>query len=142
MRPVLVLILLSVAVGAQTPAPQKDPLGRDTPQDAIFQFLEACHARNYTRAQRYLDLRRLSTADRAKNGTELARQLEDLLDDTPFDITMLSREPEGDQSDGLSADLEQLDTFQVNGHNVELEMQRVELRPGFLVRLVSADRRL
>lgn len=139
MRPVLLLILLSVAVGAQTPAPQKDPLGRDNPQDAIFQFLEACHARNYTRAQRYLDLRRLSTADRAKNGAELARQLEDLLDDTPFDITMLSREPEGDQSDGLNADLEQLDTFQVNGQNVELQMQRLELRPGFRVWLVSAD---
>ena len=33
-------------------------------------------------------------ADRAKNGPDLARQLEDLLDDTPFDITMLSRDPE------------------------------------------------
>ena len=35
---------------------------------------------------------------RAKDGPELARQLEDLLDDTPFDITTLSRDPEGDQS--------------------------------------------
>jgi hypothetical protein len=38
-----------------------------------------------------------------KNGADLAQQLEEPLDETPFDIATLSREPEGDQPDGLSA---------------------------------------
>jgi len=140
MTRLLIAILLAGALRAQSPAPEeKDPLGRNTPQDSAFHFLEACHARDYSKALRYLDLRRMSPADRAKDGPELARQLEDLLDDTPFDITMLSRDPEGDLSDGLSAARERLDTFQVGGQNLELELERVALKPGFHVWLVSSD---
>ena len=129
-----------VQLRAQTPAPEtKDPLGRTTPQGAVFQFLEACHARDYSKAIHYLDLRHMPAAERAKQGPELAAQLEDLLDDTPFDITMLSRDPEGDTADGLSAAREHLDTFRVEGQNLELQLERVELNPGFHVWLVSSD---
>jgi MscS family membrane protein len=136
----LVVMLLTGVLHAQTPVPEEnDPLGRNTPQDSVFHFLEACHARDYSKALRYLDLRKMAPADRAKEGPELARQLEDLLDDTPFDITMLSRDPRGDQSDGLSAERERLDTFQVDGQTLELQLERVELKPGFHVWLVASD---
>ena len=105
----------------------------------MFQFLESCHARDYTKAAHYLDLRRMPAAERAKQGPILAAQLEDLLDDTPFDITMLSRSPEGDTGDGLSAERERLDTFQVDGKTLELQLERVELTPGFRVWLVAPD---
>ena len=125
---------------AQTPAPEpKDPLGRTTPHEAIFQFLEACHARDYPKAAHYLDLSRMPPAERAKQGPLLAAQLEDLLDDTPFDITMLSRDPEGDTADNLSAAREHLDTFKVDGQTLELQLERVELKPGYHVWLVAAD---
>jgi len=134
------LISLAGVLRSQAPAPEtKDPLGRTTPQEAVLQFLEACHARNYSKATHYLDLRRMPAAERAKQGPELAAQLEDLLDDTPFDITMLSRDPEGDTADGLSAARERLDTFQVNGQALELQLERVELRPGYHVWLVASD---
>ena len=84
-----------------------------------MQFLEACHARDYAKAAHYLDLRRMPAVDRAKQGQQLAAQLEDLLDDTPFDITLLSRDPEGDTADGLSASRERLDTFKVDGQPLE-----------------------
>src|SRR5579862_2083738 len=114
MSRILALALLVGVLHAQPPAAEtKDPLGRDTPQGSIFRFLEACHARDYSKAAYYLDLRRMSPPDRAKAGPDLARQLEDLLDDTPFDIATLSRDPEGVQSDGLPAKLEHLDTFHV-----------------------------
>jgi MscS family membrane protein len=136
----LAVMLLAGFLRAQTPVPeQNDSLGRSTPQDAVFHFLEACHARDYAKALLYLDLRKMSPADRAKQGPDLARQLEDLLDDTPFDITMLSRDPQGDQSDGLSADRERLDRFQVDKQTVELQLQRVQLRPGLRVWLVASD---
>jgi MscS family membrane protein len=134
-----VVILLGGDVRAQTPASEtQDPLGRNTPQESVFQFLEACHARDYSKATRYLDLRRMTPAQRAHDGPDLARQLEDLLDDTPFDLTMLSRDPDGDQSDNLSDTLERLDTLQVDKQTVELQLERVELKPGYHVWLVSA----
>ena len=136
----LVALLLTAVLRAQAPVPEaKDPLGRNTPQESVLHFLEACHARDYSKALRYLDLRKVPPADRAKEGPELARQLEDLLDDTPFDIAMLSRDPEGDQSDGLSAGRERLDTFQVDGQTQELQLERVQLKPGFHVWLVASD---
>jgi MscS family membrane protein len=139
-RTLVFLISLAGVLRAQTPAPEtKDPLGRTTPQEAVLQLLEACHARDYSKAAHYLDLRRMPAADRAKQGPALAAQLEDLLDDTPFDITVLSRDPEGDTSDGLPATREHLDTFQVDGKNLELQLERVELRPGYNVWLVAAD---
>jgi MscS family membrane protein len=132
-------ILLAGVLSAQTPdAETKDSLGRTTPEESVFQFLEACHARDYSKALYYLDLRQMPPAVRAKDGPELAMQLEDLLDDTPFDITTLSRDPEGDQSDDVSPLLEHLATFQVDGQSVELKLERVELRPRFRVWLVSA----
>ena len=105
----------------------------------MFHFLEACHARDYSKAAYYMDLRSMPAADRAQKGPALAAQLEDLLDDTPFDITSLSRQPEGDMADGLSTSRERLDTFRVAGQNIELQLARVELRPGFKVWLVASD---
>ena len=108
----LAVILLTGVVRAQTPISEtQDPLGRNTPQESVFQFLEACHARDYSKALRYLDLRRMPQTERAQDGPELARELEDLLDDTPFDIATLSRDPEGDQSDDLSDTLDRLATL-------------------------------
>ena len=86
MSRLLVAFVFASILSAQTPAETNDPLCRNTPQSSVFQFLEACHAGQYSKAARYLDLRRKSTTERAKDGPELAMQLEDVLDDTPFDI--------------------------------------------------------
>jgi MscS family membrane protein len=140
------LLTLSCAAFAQVPitaptpaapAQTKDPRGRETPQSAIYEFLEACHARDYTRAVYYLDRRSMSQADRQK-APDLARQLEDLLDDTPFDIATLSREPEGDRSDGLPANIDQLATFHVRDKTLAMQLERVQREGGARVWLVSA----
>ena len=135
----LVVFVFASILSAQTPAETSDPLGRNTPQSSVFQFLEACHAGQYAKAARYLDLRRKSTTERAKDGPELAMQLEDVLDDTPFDIGSLSTDPEGDPGDDLNVDLDQLISVKVDEQSVDLKLERVELRPGFKIWLVSAD---
>jgi MscS family membrane protein len=118
---------------------QKDPLERSTPQSSVFHFLEACHSRDYNRASYYLDLKRLNPSDRAKNAPDLARQLEDVLDDTPFDIATLSRDPDGDQTDGLGPGQERLDTFLVDGQALTLYLERQGLKNGLQVWVVAAD---
>lgn len=128
------------ALWAQNNAPAPlDPLGRTSPQDAIMQFLEACHARQYAKAAHYLDLRQLPKADRDKGGSDLARQLEDLLDDTPFDIATLSRSAEGDTGRGLPATRQHLLTMEVGGQTLQLQLERAEVSRGLKVWLVSAD---
>lgn len=130
------------ATAPQTPgsATQQDPWKRDTPQSSVFSFLEAAHAKNYTRARRYLDLRNVARSDRASKGAELSGQLAQVLDrDVDFDIGSLSRSPEGDEQDSLPADQELVDTFVVDGKSEPLVLERVTLRSGAKVWLFSEN---
>jgi MscS family membrane protein len=143
-EPLLLTILLpvfSVALYAQAPAGKPpDPLNRESPQSCVFSFLEACHSRDYARAWKYLDLRKLSADARFKNGPQLALQLGQILDrDARFDIASLSREPGGDSSDGLASDRERVDSFIVSGKALELQLERVPLRSGVSIWLFSSD---
>jgi MscS family membrane protein len=52
---------------------------------------------------------------------------------------MLSRDPEGDQSDGLPPAMERLLTVHVGKETVELQLVRVNLKAGLAAWLVSAD---
>src|ERR1700691_5183324 len=64
---ILFLFLFTGLLQAQSAAPAvADPLGRTSPQSSIYQFLEACHARDYSKASYYLDLRQMNPAIRAK----------------------------------------------------------------------------
>ena len=139
MPKLLAWLLFAVVLCAQTPAPEvKDPLGRTTPQQTIFNFLEACHARDYAKATYYLDLSRMSAGDRVKAGPDLAMQLEDLLDDSTFDIATLSRDPDGDLSD-LTPNIDKLASFEVRGQQIVLQLEREQPRPGNLIWVVSAS---
>src|SRR5579863_1470885 len=136
---ILILLIAAIPALPQT-APPRDPLDRDTPQDSVFNFLEACHAKNYERAWKYLDVGSLPEGQRLQNGTELARQLARILDrDVRFDIGGLSREPGGDDRDGLSPDREVVDSFVLNGRPVQIQLLRVSLHSGLKVWLFSAE---
>jgi MscS family membrane protein len=103
-------------------------------------FLEAAHAKDYSKALRYLDLRNMPENRRLADGTELARQLETILDrDTQFDVGNLSRDPQGDIADNLAPNRDRVDTFHVNGQTLELDLERVTLHSGLSVWLFSSD---
>ena len=147
-RIVLCFLLLSLGAFAQilpsakpaSPPQNKDPLDRDSPQSSVVAFLEAAHAKNYSRAWRYLDLRNMPEDRRLADGTQLVRELQTILDrDTQFDVGNLSRNPDGDQSDNLPPNIDRVDTFQVNGKMLELDLERVTLHSGLRVWLFSSD---
>jgi MscS family membrane protein len=119
---------------------QQDPLNRETPESSVFRFLEACHARNYAQAWRYLDLRGLPEDKRTQEGPQLAQQLEQVLDRDPrFDVASLSRQAEGDVNDGLAGDREIVDTFTVDGKQQQLLLERARLRSGLQVWLFAPE---
>lgn len=131
--------LLSPGKSKPAASAATDPLKRTTPRDSIYNFLEACHAQKYVLASQYLDLTKISPRERGSQGPELARELGELLDANPhFELAQLSNAPEGNRGNGLSADLDNLATFQLNGQSVTLQMQKVT-QAGVAVWLVSGD---
>ena len=124
---------------SSTPAAPSDALGRNTPRNAIFHFLEACHDERYVVAARYLDLRKMSSEDRRTQGPDLAKQLADLLDRDPkFEVDSLSDTPEGDTADGLASGMDNLLTLTAEKTRETLYLQRVT-QSALQVWLVSAD---
>jgi MscS family membrane protein len=142
---ILSVALLSVRLLAGAPTETaagaaKDPLNRESPQSSVFAFLEANRAHDYARAAKYLDLRKLSPAERWKQGPDLARQLGQILNrDSQFDVAELSRDPQGDPTDSLPPDRQRVDSFTVHGKTLDLELQRVTLRNKLSIWVVSSD---
>jgi MscS family membrane protein len=120
------------------PAKAQDPLNRENPQSAVIAFLEACHAHNYTQASKYFDLRGVARIERMAEGPSLAQQLSQILDrDVQFDVAALSRDPEGAPGEGHATGFQRVDSFNSNGQNMDLELQRISLRSGLQVWLFS-----
>lgn len=116
-----------------------DPFGRDTPRDSMRSFLESCHGSNFERASEYLDLRKLGRTRRPAEGASIAKQLCSLLDrDARFELEKLDNAGEGKRDDGLPADIELLQSFDLNDKSVPLYLQR-EKDQGADVWVVSAD---
>ncbi len=125
---------------AQPPAANHDPLKRDTPQSSVFNFLEACRAKDYARARRYLDLRNLGDARRSSEGPQLAQQLQQVLDRDPgFDVASLSASADGDTDDNLPRDRNLVDTFNVDGKPQQLLLARTTLRSGLQIWVFAPD---
>lgn len=124
--------------GAATGAPS-DPFGRETPRDAVRNFLESCHGSKFERATQYLDLKKLSKARRDAEGPKLAADLCSVLDRDPhFELEKLDNTAEGRRDDGLPADIELLQSFDLNDQPVPLYLQR-EKDQGVDVWVVSSD---
>ena len=131
---------LALSFGARAQVQGKDPLDRDSPQSSVVAFLEAAHAQNYARAWRYINLRSVPADQRLSDGAELARQLQTILDrDTQFDVANLSRDAAGDRSNNLPENRQRVDTFQVNGQTLNLDLERLSLHSGLSVWLFSSD---
>jgi MscS family membrane protein len=127
---------------AQSSAVSKptDRLGRTSPHDTIYHFLEACHKGQYNVAAQFLDLRQISPQERASQGPELAKQLGTLLDRNPaFEVSNLSSSLEGSTEDGLPSNLDTLATFDLNGESVNLKLERINQPSGGQIWLVSPD---
>jgi MscS family membrane protein len=136
----LALYFVLLCSGSYAQAAGKDPLNRDTPQSSVMSFLQACHANNYGLAWRYIDLRNVAQDQRVADGTQLARELQRVLDhDTQFDVADLSLDPAGHHADSLPENRERVDTFHVNGQTLELDLERVTLHSGAAVWLFSSD---
>lgn len=133
----LAALLSAGALGAQ-PAPESDGA---TPRAAMLEFLTACRAGDYDEAARYLDLRRLSPAQRRDAGPALARRLKAVLDRTLWvEIETLSDDPAGDVEDGLDPGRERVGTIQIaDGPSVDVLLRRQTGEPTWRISPLTLD---
>jgi MscS family membrane protein len=132
--------LFDISLPKGKEAAPADPLNRLSPQSSVISFLEACQAGNFERAARYLDLGGLPPNQRASEGPELAQQLGRVLErDSQFDVATLSRNPQGDSTEGVPADRERVASYDVNGKTLELQLERNKRQAGLAVWIFSPD---
>ena len=126
-----------------SPAPPRGPedsLGRGTPRSAVRGLLEASRAGDWAKASEFLDLRRIPSSRRARDGPELARQLDAVLDRTLWiDLDDLSDDPEGDTDDGLPPNVDRLGSLDTRAGVVDVKLARVPREDGQSIWKVSSD---
>ncbi|MBW2446331.1 MAG: mechanosensitive ion channel family protein [Deltaproteobacteria bacterium] len=116
-----------------------DEFDRGTPRGTAIGYLTACRAGDYTRAARYLDLRRLDPAERNTLGPKLARELKVVLDRQLWvPVDDLSEDPAGIQGDGLEAHVDRLGRIDGPDGGVEIDLERVSREDGVPIWQVSA----
>lgn len=126
-----------------SPAPVRGPedsLGRGTPRSAVRGMFEAARAGDWTKAAEFLDLRRVPASRRARDGPEIARQLQAVLNRTLWvDLDDLSDDPQGNTDDGLPANVDRLGSLDTRDGVVDVKLARVPREDGQSIWKVSAD---
>ena len=115
---------------------QQDSLGRDTPSGAVFGFLQAAQARNYSLAAQYLQLQ---ANRRQAQGIEIATQLKSVLDGAyQGSVRRISNQPDGNMQEGVPPDRQDLGTLSAGDVEAPLVLVRVSDQ-GVKVWLFSAE---
>ncbi len=128
------------AAAVATRPAAEDALGRETPRGSALGYLQAARAGDYERAAEYLDLRRVSAAERPALGPQLARQLKIVLDRTLWvDLDTLSDAPEGHQDDGLRPSLDRIGTIATRRGPVDVLLERLPAGEGRAVWKVASQ---
>ncbi len=113
------------AESSQPTGPQEE-FNRGVPRTSVAGFLAATAKRDYHRAAEYLDLRNLPRELTKTQGPQLARQLKIVFDRSLWiDLTSLSRDPKGQDNDGLASFRDHVGKIEIPGKTVEILLQRV-----------------
>jgi len=110
------------ATATPAAAPEKDPLGRDTPRGTVVGFLAAARKENFEAAASYLN------AGPPDSGvTTLARQLYVVLDSRlPARLAELSDRPDGSLANPLKPDQDVVGTISTSDGPLDVLVERVD----------------
>ena len=145
----LLFVAASVSSSAQTsltqalqPAPSNasgttDPLGRNTPSNAILGFLRAAQDGNYSIAAQYLQL---SAARRQTDGDSLADKLNVVVNRfCSSNLSRVSTQAEGTPQEGVPLGRQRICTMSSGDVEVDLDLVRISDPSAGKIWLISAD---
>jgi MscS family membrane protein len=143
-------IALSLALSAQSPLTRAlqpassptgsitlvDPLGRDTPSNAILGFLKAGQDGNYSIAAQYLQM---TPAHRQAEGEQMAAQLKFVLDHAFSGSLSRYNQAEGTPQEGVPLGRQRVGTVSSGDVEVDLDLVRVSDASAGKIWLISSD---
>jgi len=121
---------------AKTVSATTDPLGRDTPSNAVLGFLKAATAGDYSIAAQYLQM---NPAHRQAEGELTANKLKFVLDRAFAGNYSRFNQPEGTPQEGVPIGHQKLGTMSAGDVEVDLDLVRVSDPNAGKVWLISAD---
>ena len=113
-----------------------DPLGRNTPSNAILGFLKAAQDGDYSIAAQYLQM---SAARRQTEGEQIASKLKFVLDHAFSGNLSRYNQPEGTPQEGVPLGRQKLGTMTAGDVEVDLDLVRVSDPSAGKIWLISAD---
>lgn len=113
-----------------------DPLGRNTPSNAILGFLKTAQDGDYSIAAQYLQM---SPARRQSEGEQTASKLKFVLDHAFSGSLSRYNQPEGTPQEGVPLGRQRLGTMTAGDVEVDLDMVRVSDASAGKIWLISAD---
>jgi MscS family membrane protein len=113
-----------------------DPLGRNTPSNAILGFLRAAQDGDYSIAAQYLQM---SAARRQMEGEQTASKLKFALDHAFTGSLSRYNQPEGTPQEGVPLGRQKLGTMTAGDVEVDLDLVRVSDPSAGKIWLISAD---
>src|SRR5712692_10890088 len=114
--------LLPATAPAAAPSKPSDSLDRETPNGAVFGFLHAADAGNYSLAAQYLQM---NPARRLTEGDALAMKLSVVMNRAFAGNLLPSKQPEGTPQEDVPSDRQKLGTMVSGGTEADLELVRV-----------------
>src|SRR2546423_3502838 len=124
------------APAASSAAGPTDPLGRNTPSNAILGFLRAAQDGDYSIAAQYLQM---SAARRQTEGEQTVAKLKFVLDHAFSGNLSRYNQPEGTPQEGVPLGRQKLGTMTAGDVEVDLDGVRVSDPSAGRIWLVSAD---
>src|SRR5438067_3884199 len=124
------------APAASSAAGPTDPLGRNTPSNAILGFLRAAQDGDYSIAAQYLQM---SAARRQTEGEQTASRLKFALDHAFSGNLSPYNQPEGTPQEGVPLGRQKLGTMTAGDVEVDLDLVRVSDASAGRIWLISAD---
>lgn len=137
--PTLAQTALSQALQPASPATSNgptDPLGRNTPSNAILGFLRAAQDGDYSIAAQYLQM---SPARRQTDGERTASKLKFVLDHAFTGNVSRYNQPDGTPQEGVALGRQRLGTITAGDVEVDLDVVRVSDPSAGKIWLISAD---
>ena len=124
------------APAPSTSATPTDPLGRNTPSNAVLGFLKAATAGDYSIAAQYLQM---SPAHRQTEGDQTATKLKFVLDNDFVGNYSRFNQPEGTPQEGVQLGHQKLGTISAGDVEVDLDLIRVSDPNAGKIWLISSD---
>ena len=128
--------VLQPAAPASPATQPADPLGRNTPSNAILGFLKAAQAGDYSIAAQYLQM---SPAHRQSEGEATASKLKFVLDHAFTAHLGQYNQPDGTPQEGVPLGRQRLGTMAAGDVDVDLDLVRVSDPSAGKIWLISSD---